>query len=150
MQLTADRIIELLTAAGNIAADELPEDVERYREMIANRFLPTVAGLLDQPVTLQSLFEVKDHHMRFCLQMKMVDPGDPDPEFEEEINETMDIFSFAVIRMIEEIERLKLNPEELVLSEMGLSDDNLNCLRAGTFTIGNLLNSQPEIILEGP
>lgn len=152
MTVSGDRIVELLHGAGTLPGTAEPQAVEAYERFIRGRFLQSVAHLLEEPLTMNIIIEAKDAYMRGNLELET---GPESRRSEEQIERLKERGPRAVSELSGMMTMLNGLIGEAGLGDemvfgMMFSERTMEEYRAGRLTLGKLLETEPQSILEGP
>lgn len=147
MKVTGDQIIQALRDTDPaVRLDQL------YERFIKGEFLESVATDLDLPVTIDNLLSVKTRYIRGWMNLRASSESDRSEQetrkFAERGEAAVEEYR-ALMTTLASAFRAKGGSERMILEMMGLCPENLAKADAGSLTIGELLATQPSLILEG-
>ena len=155
MNPTAQQVWEATTNDPKFA-EEMPAG-SAQREAIKPFIEGSVTALdgqLEESVTLQTIADAKVKFLRYCVENnfgKVMDDvlGMGADMINGMLEQLIDMVEPMLADTTEFLEENGVTEEEVMVSaQIGMNDDNQKKWRAGTLTIGELLLTQPSVILQ--
>ena len=153
MKITGEQLIQAVRDA-NLSQDcESKSLIEAYEKFIGGAFLESIAEYLDRPVNAANITEVKCRYVEEWAKFSATLEGGRSEEGRQLFVENGEAMGCEFREMLTGLMSLAqdradaLNADLMGLMEM--SPENRAKYGSGELTVGDLLLTQPEILLEG-